>query len=93
MVIYLIFVVIIVLIFYILTILEYSSFVERCQMLKDLIRFCYPFLYYISLWLPAICVVFFTKTSTSGWGVLIMLLEYQFITSELKNNLLVRSEK
>jgi APA family basic amino acid/polyamine antiporter len=37
------FVVIIVLIFYILTILGYSSFVERCQMLKDYKAFGYPF--------------------------------------------------
>jgi APA family basic amino acid/polyamine antiporter len=50
---------------------------------------------YISLWLLLFCVaLFFTKTSTSGWGVLIMLLGVPvYYLKELKNNLLVRSEK
>ncbi|HEY4616791.1 MAG TPA: amino acid permease [Flavobacterium sp.] len=71
------FVVIIVLIFYILTIL--GIFILRRKM-PDAERpykaFGYPFLpgLYIIV-ASAICIaLFFTKTSTSGWGVLIMLL-------------------
>jgi APA family basic amino acid/polyamine antiporter len=71
------FVVIIVLIFYILTIL--GIFILRRKM-PDVERpykaFGYPFLpgLYIVV-ASAICIALFvTKTSTSGWGVLIMLL-------------------
>jgi APA family basic amino acid/polyamine antiporter len=63
------FVVIIVLIFYILTILEYSSFVERCQMLKDLIRLLLP-VFARTIYRCGYCYLrcfVFTKTSTSGW--------------------------
>jgi APA family basic amino acid/polyamine antiporter len=71
------FVVIIVLIFYILTIL--GIFILRKKM-PDAERpykaFLYPYLpaFYIIV-ASAICIaLLFTKTSTSGWGVLIMLL-------------------
>jgi APA family basic amino acid/polyamine antiporter len=71
------FVVIIVLIFYILTI--YGIFILRKKM-PDAERpykaFGYPFLpgLYIVI-ASAICItLFFTKTSTSGWGVVIMLI-------------------
>jgi APA family basic amino acid/polyamine antiporter len=69
MVIYLI-LVIIVLIFYILTILGYSSFrkmpdAERPY--KALVTRFLPGLYIV--WLLLFASLFFTKTSTSGWGV------------------------
>jgi APA family basic amino acid/polyamine antiporter len=75
------FVVIIVLIFYILTILGIFILRKKCQMPKDhiellVIRFtcilhscCYCNLY----------MLLYTKTSTSGWGVVIMLLGFRFI--------------
>jgi APA family basic amino acid/polyamine antiporter len=71
------FVVIIVLIFYILTI--YGIFILRKKM-PDAERpykaFGYPFLPMLYLIIAtAICVaLLFTKTSTCGWGVLIMLI-------------------
>jgi APA family basic amino acid/polyamine antiporter len=71
------FVVIIVLIFYILTI--YGIFILRKKM-PDAERpykaFGYPFLPALYLVIAsAICIaLFFTKTSTCGWGVLIMLI-------------------
>jgi APA family basic amino acid/polyamine antiporter len=68
------FVVIIVLIFYILTILEFYA--EKCLMPSALQSFFYPYLpaFYIIV-ASAICVaLLYTKRGTSGWGVLIMLL-------------------
>jgi APA family basic amino acid/polyamine antiporter len=75
------FVVIIVLIFYILTILGIFILRKKCQMPKDhiellVIRFTCIYIVVAT----AICIaLLYTKTSTSGWGVVIMLLGIRFI--------------
>jgi APA family basic amino acid/polyamine antiporter len=69
------FVVIIVLIFYILTILESLSFVKKCQTWKDRIKHLDIQFYLYIIIASAICIaLLYTKTSTSGWGVVIMLI-------------------